>query len=219
MKKCIILGNGEAPSKKVFEILKSSGYSTLFCADGGANTALRLGLIPEFIIGDFDSIKPDALSSFKLKSRLIKLTRQNDTDIEKCIKHAYRRKYDRVILVGATGDRLDHSFCNLGVALKYFDKIRIEILHKESILRVMTGESILQTLPGETVSIYGFDEKTKIVTKGLKYNLKGQSLPFGKRESTSNIALGAAVKLKIMHGKMFVIRNFKLLVDNDLFSF
>ena len=43
-------------------------------------------------------------------------------------------KTREVILLGATGDRLDHSFCNLGIALKFDDKIKINVLHQKSYL-------------------------------------------------------------------------------------
>ena len=56
MKKCIILANGKPPAKKILSFLMANGYSTLYCADGGANAARRMNLIPNYIIGDLDSI-------------------------------------------------------------------------------------------------------------------------------------------------------------------
>lgn len=217
MKKCIILANGEPPKKFVIDFLDKKGYSTLICADGGSNSALKLDLIPDYIIGDLDSIKPETYDYFYDKCKIIKIRSQNDTDVEKCLKFAINQKFEEAILIGATGDRLDHTFCNLGIVLKFFSKIKIKILHKKSLLEAYTGKIILTAIPGEIISIYGFDEKTKIKSAGLKYPLKNISLPFGKKESTSNVATRKKVELEIKNGKVFIIRDFEMMSKYGLF--
>ena len=217
MKKCIILANGFPPKKSIVEFLYNRGYETLLCADGGANSAKILNLIPEYIIGDLDSIRPDVYKYYSDKCDIIKINRQNDTDVEKCLKFIIKKKYDEVILLGATGDRLDHSFCNLGIVLKYFSKIKITIIHQRSLLTAYTGNIILSTIPNEIMSLYGIDSKTFVKSSGLKYPLKNITLPFGQKESTSNIAVNNKVQLQIKGGIIFVIRDFYLLKKNDLF--
>ena len=217
MKKCIILANGQPPSKNVFNFLRRHDYHTLICADGGANSAAKLDLTPDFIIGDLDSINPVVYDYFYDKCRVIQFKRQNDTDVEKCIKFAIKNKFDEVMLLGATGDRLDHSFCNMGIVLKYFEKIVIKIIHQRSILSAYSGSVTLKTFPKESISIYGIDSKTRITSVGLKYQLMNISLQFGKKESTSNIALRNEVKLVIKGGIVFVIRDFDLMSRHGLF--
>ena len=75
----------------------------------------------------------------------------------------------------------------------------------------------MKTFPGETISLYGFDRKTKIISKGLKYPLNNVPLPFGERESTSNVAAGKKVELNISGGVIFVIRDVNQMIKNDLF--
>jgi thiamine pyrophosphokinase len=217
MKACLILANGDPPKKSVITFLIKSGYETLICADGGANSAKKLGLLPKYIIGDFDSINNDVLKYYSSKSVITRVKRQNDTDVEKAIKLAIKKKYSSAILLGATGDRLDHSFCNIGIILKYFDRIKISILHAKSFISVYSGSVLLNTKRDETISIYGVDEKTKVTSYGLKYNLKNSSLPFGKKESTSNVAIGKEVKLEIKNGKMLIVRDYETLRKNGFF--
>ena len=217
MKKCIILANGFPPRKNTVKYLQDKGYKTLLCADGGANSAKTLDLIPEYIIGDLDSIRPDVYKFYSDKSDIIKINRQNDTDIEKCLKFVIKKKYDEVVLLGATGDRLDHSFCNLGIVLKYFSKIKMMIIHQRSLLTAYTGNIILSTIPNEIISLYGIDSRTRVKSYGLKYPLKNITLPFGQKESTSNIAVNNKVQLQIKGGIIFVIRDFDLLKKYDLF--
>ncbi len=216
MKKCIIIANGNAPTKSEVLFFYNRGYDTIFCADGGSNSAYKLNLIPEYIVGDFDSINPEVLDFYKGKSKIINIKRQNDTDVEKCLKTAIKKGFGEVVLLGGTGDRLDHSFCNLGIVLKFFDQIKIRIVHHNSILDGYRGSILIKTKIGETISLYGFDRKTKITSKGLKYPLKNTSLPFGEKESTSNSAIAENVSLNVRGGKIFVVRDLKVLKENGL---
>jgi thiamine pyrophosphokinase len=210
-KKCIILANGRPPQKKVITFLKKYGYNTVICADGGANSARKMNLIPDVLIGDFDSVTKENLRYFTSRAEVINIKRQNDTDVEKCLKYAIKKGFSEAILAGVTGDRLDHTFCNLGIVLKFYSSIKISILAEKSMLVPYSGEVSFETIPGETISVYGFNDKTKITSNGLKYPLKNIALPFGKRESTSNVAGRNIVSLKIKSGIVFVIRDFEVL--------
>jgi thiamine pyrophosphokinase len=217
MKKCIILANGKPPKKSVITFFQRRGYSKIICADGSANSALKMNIIPDVIIGDLDSISDHAVKEFKSVSKIIRLKRQNDTDVEKCLKYAINHKFSEALLVGATGNRLDHTFCNLGIVLKFFPQIKISLIAENSFLNAYTGKVELKTYPGETISLYGIASKTKISSSGLKYELQNTMLPFGVRESTSNIAKKKLVKLKIANGVVFVLRDVKNMIDHDLF--
>jgi thiamine pyrophosphokinase len=217
LKKCIILANGKPPKKGVITFFQKRGHNELICADGGSNSALKMNIIPDVIIGDLDSISSEALKEFKSVSKIIRIKRQNDTDVEKCLKYAIKNKFSEALLVGVTGNRLDHTFCNLGIVLKFFSQIKISLIAENSFLKAYTGKVELKTYPGETISLYGISPETKITSDGLKYELKNTSLPFGGRESTSNNAKKNLVKLKITNGVVFVIRDVKTMIDNDLF--
>ena len=217
VKKCIILANGKPPKKSIITFFQRRDYKKLICADGGSNSALKMKLVPDVIIGDFDSISSKALKDFNSVSKIIRLKRQNDTDVEKCLKYAIKNKFEEALLLGATGNRLDHTFCNIGIVLKFFPQIKVSLIAEDSFMKAYTGNIELKTIPGETISLYGISPETKIISNGLKYELKNISLPFGVKESTSNIAKKESVKLKIVNGVVFVIRDVKTMIDNDLF--
>ncbi|MFO7445470.1 MAG: thiamine diphosphokinase, partial [Ignavibacteriaceae bacterium] len=209
--------NGKPPKKSLVTFLQKRNYSSLICADGGANSARKLNLTPDVIIGDLDSITSKNLKYFNKKSKIIKLEGQNDTDVEKCLKYAIKNGCKEVILTGVTGDRLDHTFCNLGIVIKFYNKIKIRIIAENSLLTPYKGDVEINTSPGETISLYGFDMDTKITSTGLKYALKNTALPFGKRESTSNAAVSDSVRLRISGGMIFIIRDFNTVKQQDLF--
>lgn len=214
MKKCIILANGDSPLKSAINKLKKIGYTDLYCADGGANAAKEMGLMPDYIIGDLDSIDLNTVKYFDGKSQLIHYARQSDTDVEKTIKFLVRKKYDEVVLAAGTGDRLDHSLTNLSIVHRYFNKIKINVLHQKSILTPITGQNIIKTNPGESISILGFDKDTVVTSQGLKYQLMGTKICFGVFDSQSNEAVNSQIYLNIENGVVFLIRDFKTWFTN-----
>ena len=216
MKSCIIIANGDSPKRGVINYLQKNGAGYIIAADGGANSAYKLGIVPNSIIGDFDSIKPKVKEYFSDKSAIIKYERQDDTDVEKALKYAIEKGYETVYLLGGTGDRMDHSICNLGIVLKFYHRIRIILLHGKTILHPYSNDVTLNTIPNETISLYAFDDKTEITSEGLKYPLKNATLRFGVSEITSNVALGNKVNLTINDGIIFVIRELKVMRKNGL---
>ena len=217
MKKCIIIANGKSPTNRVIEYFYKKGFNTIICADGGANSAKKLGIVPDFIIGDLDSAETKTLKFFQGKSKIIQIRRQNDTDVEKCLKFAIGKGFKEVILLGVTGDRLDHTICNLGIIIKFFNKIKMLLVAENSFLIPINSETTIKSKIGETISLYAFNALTRITSSGLKYKLIETQLPFGVRESTSNVSTSSQVKLKVKNGIVFVIRDFNFIKKNDLF--
>lgn len=217
MKKCIIIGNGKSPTKKVINYFYQKGFNTVICADGGANHAKRLGVIPGFIIGDLDSATPSVLKYYSGKSKIIRINRQNDTDVEKCLKFAIRKNFTEAVLLGVTGDRLDHTIGNLGIIIKFYAKIHISLVAENSILFPANTNLTIKSKINETISLFAFNNRTRITSEGLKYKLTDARLPFGERESTSNVSISKQVSIKISSGIIFIIRDFNIVRKNDLF--
>lgn len=216
-KGCVILGNGRPPATGDLSFFLDNGFPVLICADGGANVAYDIGGIPDYIIGDLDSISESILDHYKNRVSVIKIERQDDTDVEKCLKFAIEKGFTQCALLGVTGDRLDHTLNNIGLALKYGDKIRIFIYSEQSLLEVFTGTLQIDGFRGETVSIYGFDSNTRITTKGLKYPLNGEVLPFGVRDGTSNEVLEEKFEVTAEGGTAILIRNAREAIKGGYF--
>ncbi len=215
IKRCLILANGKKPSKRSLNYFIRKGFEYLICADGGADSAYKMKLNPDLIIGDLDSISAKIYKFFSGKTQIVHYKKQNNTDVEKALKYALRKGYKEAVLCGATGDRLDHTFCNIGVVLKFADKIKIYLHHENSVLYAIEGKSEIKTIPGETISVYGINDKTRFTSRGLKYPLKEFQLPFGIRESTSNLATGSKVYINCSRGRGLIIRDFNVIMKHD----
>jgi len=200
MKRALILANGKPPSKRLFQqSFVSDDY--FICADGGANTAARFGYTPNLIIGDLDSIEKQTLMVFS-KVEVKKLKDQNSTDLEKALKAAIQKKCEEIIVLGATGGRLDHAIGNLSALAKFSNKTQITFIDDIGIFTAV-NHSIEFDLPiGTVISLLPLSRCEGIVTKGLKWNLKNESLELSIRESTSNAVVTSPVSIKVKKGSL-----------------
>jgi thiamine pyrophosphokinase len=200
MKRAIILANGKPPSKRLLKnFLPSADW--FICADGGANTAVRFNCVPDLIIGDLDSIKEETLAVFS-KVTVKKLKSQNSTDLEKALTAAIRKKYNEIVVLGATGGRLDHAIGNLSALAKFSAKAHITFIDNSG-KYFSVNHSVEFNLPkGTIISLLPLSRCSGIVTKGLKWNLKNEYLEFGVRESTSNVIVSSPVNIKVKKGRL-----------------
>ncbi len=207
MTHALILANGKPPSKRLFQKFFTSA-DWFICADGGANTAARFGYAPDLIIGDLDSIEKESLAVFS-NANVRKLKDQNSTDLEKALIAAIREKNSEIVVLGATGGRLDHAIGNLSALAKFSRKAHITFIDNIGTF-IAVNHSLEFSLPiGTIISLLPLSRCTGIVTKGLKWNLKNEALELGIRESTSNVVVSSPVNIKVKKGSLiaFIVTN------------
>ena len=90
----LLICNGTPPTRTLARRLAARA-ELIVAADGGANIALRLGLRPDVIIGDLDSIKPASRKACA-SSLIIQVKRQDNTDLEKALDYLRARKMKSV---------------------------------------------------------------------------------------------------------------------------
>ncbi len=210
-KKCLIIANGDFPGIDPIRYFQKSGFSTIVCADGGVNALPDWNLIPDYIIGDLDSAGKDVLEYYSDKSQIIKIERQDDTDVEKCLKYVIELGFTDCLMTGVTGNRLDHSFANIGIGMRFSAKINLFIHHRDSIMFFLSDVFEFTAEIGESVSVFGFDDKTLFTSEGLKYKLENIPLQYGVRESSSNEASAEKVKINTNGGRGALVRSIEVL--------
>lgn len=210
MNTALIFCNGTPVKKSIFSQLKERFHPVLIGADGGTNFLFKMKEKPQFIIGDLDSINPDVLNFYlKQKVKIIKLRRQNDTDLEKALKLSKRLKLESIFITNFTGKRFDHTLSNISNALKFAQDFKIVMIENHSALQFITGKNKFNSFKNELVSILCFNPDAKITTKNLKYPLKNETLFFSERESTSNVSLGEKFEITVDGGFAVLIRSTK----------
>jgi len=212
-KTALIIANSILPAAAILEACRNRA-ALILCADGGANRALERGIVPDFIVGDLDSILPETRAAFQY-SQYIHRPSQHATDLEKTLQFAIEQKIQCVLLVGITGLRFDHQICNLNIAEKFCGRLEIEI-HDDfgmgTFLNAQQHEASLrlEALAGQQISLFAFRRAEGIVTAGLKYPLQNEALEWAVRDGLSNEAAQAEVEIRLEKGVLFVYRVSKI---------
>ena len=151
----------------------------LLGVDGGASHIIDSGLMPDAVFGDLDSIRNEHLDL--LKSKEIKIfkypTEKDFTDSTAALNFALHKGCREIVLLGATGTRLDHMLANiLNLRNLALEGVNCLIADDNNEICAFTHsyERDIETLPFETrlVSLIPLtDEVTGVTTKGLKYML------------------------------------------------
>ena len=166
----------------------------MLAADGAGATAARLGLLPDAILGDFDSLPPD-LPTLAATPR-IHLPDQNRSDGEKALLHLKALNFTSVVILGGWGGRHDHFLyhCHL-LALPDLQAMQLTLKGDQESLVVVQGSRQLSGWPGRRISLLPLYGPTQVTATGLQWPLAGQTLGMGQACSLSNRFLGNEVHL------------------------
>ncbi len=199
----LLICNGEPPSRSLARRL-ARGSDFIVAADGGANSARVLGITPDLIIGDLDSITP-ATRRFFSSATVIRVPRQDNTDLEKALDYiAAEPLRQQVMVIGATGRRIDYTLGNLAVLLNYSDRLRtIACGDGWHAFPVRSGERIHASV-GTTVSLIPFGNCRGVTLKGLKYPLRDAPIR-AAHIAVSNVVTRSPFTVTIDRGKLLVV--------------
>jgi thiamine pyrophosphokinase len=189
MKKALIVGNGEETDKSIIENIK---YDYVICADGGLEKVKSYGIMPDVIIGDFDSVDISVLKQYESYNVPIeKFPSEKDcTDMDLAVEFAVSKGYNNIILTGASGSRLDHTLGNIMLMEKYFKTgVNITIIDNNNEMRIISDNTdlIIDFKEGYYISIIPVDDFIQgINLKGFKYNLYNVNVQRGSTLCISN---------------------------------
>ncbi|MDE2040016.1 MAG: thiamine diphosphokinase [Elusimicrobia bacterium] len=123
----LILLNGEIPEPALVRAA-AKACRGIICADGGLRHAVRLGLRPDFVAGDMDSL-PRRLPPAPALVYWCDFD-ENRSDFDKALALAARLGCRRAYVAGALGGRADHALVNLGVFERYRGPLELLLLDR-----------------------------------------------------------------------------------------
>jgi thiamine pyrophosphokinase len=182
----------------------------IVAADGGAEHALRLGLAVDIAVGDFDSISPSSLAALeRADARVERHPRAKDaTDLELALDLALGLRPRRILVIGSGSGRVDHAFSQLLLlASDAYRDVEIDAeLGLESI-QVIRGERSLTGMPGELISLFALHgPAVGVVTEGLVYPLRGETLAPGSSRGVSNVFAAREARVTLEQGVLMAVR-------------
>ena len=177
-----ILANGCFPTASVpLRLLREAPY--VVCCDGAARHWPQC----HAIVGDGDSVPST------LRDRLIKVDEQEDNDLTKATRHCMSLGLRRIVYLGATGLREDHTLGNIALMMRYHQEFGLDVtmVTDQGWFVPATGAATFQSQPGQQVSIFNFG-CTILASEGLRW----QAYPYRQLwQGTLNEALADTFRI------------------------
>ncbi len=178
-------------------------------ADSGARHCRMLGIVPDIMAGDFDSVsRNDYEALIDAGSKVLQYPAEKDmTDSEIAVEMAIDKGFDRVLLIGATGTRLDHSLSNISLLKKLTDAgIDGVIINESNYVRLIKDEIRLERVDDAYVTLLPFGGNAMgVTTQGLYYPLDDATLEVGSSWGVSNRFTEDTACIKLKQGYLLVI--------------
>lgn len=204
MSRCVIIGSAPVEQAGALKKYLREG-DTILCADGGLDTAARMGVIPQLVAGDFDS----CIGKPSKEIPVIRLpVKKDDTDLMFCVKEGLRRGFDDFLILGATGGRLDHTYGNLGVLLYLANRGAKNLLAdpQNQAFVAISGTWEIKADQGTAVSVFPYGcSKCCVSYQGLAYPLDHGVLSAEEPVGVSNLVIHDTAKIEVHQGPVLVI--------------
>ncbi len=213
MGRCIIVAAGDLTVGSV----NVNEDDLVIAVDGGLGYCSVLELEPDLILGDFDSVSEQEGEAIvqleaQIPERIIRLPQEkDDTDTLVAIKIGLENGYDRFLIYGGTGGRLEHTFANIQCLLY--------LKNHGATGYLMDGCGMICVLQNEEVrlkdnlegymSLFTLGKEAKGVTiHGMKYELENATITNDYPLGISNEFIGKESLVKVEDGELLMIINY-----------
>ncbi|MBR4591870.1 MAG: thiamine diphosphokinase, partial [Elusimicrobiaceae bacterium] len=198
----LLIGNANSCTSRLLqELAKKADF--ILAADGGANAALKAGVIPHAIIGDFDSVSAKTKARLK-NSQWLSAPDQNKTDFKKAMDFLVRQNCRQCTLVGFIGGRVDFSIGNMLAAYPYASKMDICLTADGWNVYPLSKSKRFTAKPGARVSLIPLKTCNGVTLSGLKYPLQDARLSLGTTHTISNLTAKKNFTVQMRSGSLLV---------------
>lgn len=185
MKDTIIVSGGNIHKDFALDFLKKNKTENtcLIAADRGVEFFMGTDLEPDVAVGDFDSLSAEGAKYMEtLKHTEIRRLKpeKDDSDTQSAANYAIEQGTERIMILGATGNRIDHLMANFGLLmLGKIKQVQIVLVDAYNYMSLIESGVILKKEEqfGKYVSFFPIEgEVTGLTLKGFKYPLNSYTL-------------------------------------------
>lgn len=171
---CVVVANGSFPQTAgPLELLKSA--PAIIACDGAVQNLHERGLEPTAIVGDLDSIPQEMLRLYA--DRIHTVEDQEINDLTKAVRFAHTTGYRKLLILGATGLREDHTLGNISLLMDYAPLFeQVEMLSDYGCFTPVQQTTILPSTPSQQISIFSMYPCGEITTEGLRWPITRRRL-------------------------------------------
>lgn len=208
----LIISGGDLDLEFLKTFIKNKKIDYIIAVDSGLEKLDSINLLPNYIIGDFDSIKTNILKNYEDKDiEIIRLNPEKDfSDTHMALKLAIELKSNEVYILGALGKRIDHAIANIHILKEALDNnIKCKIVDNKNEIQVLTkGVNNIEKSNYKYISLFPLTTQVKGITlEGFKYPLNNVTLNIGHSIGVSNEIINEDAKIYINDGILLVIKS------------
>lgn len=205
--RAIIVANGPVPDYPAgFERQEED---TIIAANGGTVTALRWGWLPHAVVGDLDSLPLELRERLQaLGCQFVTFPKRKDwTDLELALQHAIELGASEIVVLGARGGRLDQELANLLLLSRpEWAGVTVRLLDSQDEACVVRQQCTVSGQVGDIVSLIALTPQVAgIVSQGLEWPLRDETLWFGSTRGISNELVQPRASVHVKEGVLLVV--------------
>lgn len=205
-----VIGNGSVSDYAyIKKYMESNGVDMVIACDGGLKHCDCMGIKPDCLLGDFDSVDEKLLEKYKDMgiNALQFPTKKDKTDIEIGIEVAFEQKPERVIIFGGMGSRMDHSLTNVHLLMLGLDNhIKLSIVDEHNEIYAVKDSFVVENKINHILSLIPLTVKVEgVTTAGLEYPLEDYTMEIGSSLGVSNVVVKEKAEVKIKKGILLVM--------------
>ena len=183
----------------------------VICADGGARHARAMGLVPDVVVGDLDSIDPGLRAELEATGARFEVhpARKDETDLELALRLAVAGGVAEIDVLAVLGGRLDQSLANLLLlARPEWASAKVRVIEGNEVAwPVRGGQTATVTgAVGDTLSLVPLTSTvTGVTLGGVEWPLHDATLYFGSTWTISNALSAPTARLQVGEGLVLVV--------------
>lgn len=201
-KRAVIVSGGTVEDPSYYRGMFSED-DLIICADSGYRTAQRLSLVPDVVIGDFDSFpEREAI----LGTKLVLPAEKDHTDTHECVCYALAQDVWEIVVIGAIGSRMDHTIANihlLGIAME--SGVAMKIVNEHNEIFLIRDTVKIPRREGWHFSLLPLEKTEGITLEGFYYPLRDAVMEFGNPYGVSNEFTAEEATVSIKKGLLLAI--------------
>jgi thiamine pyrophosphokinase len=219
--RALIVADGDVPTRSALDAGWpgwDADLDLIVAADGGWEKAVALGLRPALLVGDFDSLPEDRFAALVAEGVPVQRSPvdKDESDTELALMAALLRGATHATVLGALGGmRFDHTLANVGLlGLPEALAAQVELLDATTRVRLLEapapdGSAARMPLPGrvgDLVSLLPVGVPAEgVVTTGLLYPLRDETLPPGPARGLSNVRTEPDAGVSVRRGQLLIV--------------